>query len=198
MGLPINPVLRGLITAMNLASAIKQQSLQQDEMTLRKQREKRDASVQDIDTKMRLSASGAKPLDAAGRTRETMRLPDQSIGGVAMPGMTEDTRVPADPGQTASYGGQNWMIPTRDQLATQDLNRKVEEATTLGNVGNTLAVDRMRQELRIPLGSIDGMDVTKGNAPIVQRKLDLPSIPAEGKGSRLAREGGRRQPDRGG
>lgn len=197
---PINPVISGLMAAMQVANTIRQQSMAQEELQIRKQREDRMARLDeqrlrdsDLQTRMGLNAGGAKPLDAEGRYGQQVRLPDQDIAGVTVRGGSTGSTIPADPGQTVAHGGQQFFLPTRDQLAGEDFQRQIMQAREMQGVQNAgnldfqrqmtqvlidraaqetpVLIDRAAQELNLPVGQYDGQTITKGNAPLVQTRI---------------------------
>src|SRR5271165_7162565 len=176
MSTNINPVLSGLIQAHQFAQALKAQTMQQDALTLQKQREARDAAVQDIQTKMNLAAAGAKPLDASGNYQQQVQMPNASVGGITIPGATVNSNIPASPNQVASYGGHKYQIPTRDQLENDDFNSKLNQAKTsaqvMGPINNANAIALKQGELNIPV-TLPGLgDVTSGALPFVTRRAE--------------------------
>ncbi len=172
MGLPINPVLSGLMQGFTMAQQLKRQALEQQAMQLNQQREKRQAAVEDIATRLKLADAGAKPVSAAGTTLETMQLPPVDIAGRTFAGGTAATNAPAPPEQTATFNGTNYFIPTRDEQQRADLKSKIDEVKSIGDVQNQLAIDRLQKELNIPIGEIGGQPVTSGTAPYVEKKIE--------------------------
>lgn len=160
---PVNPVLNGLVTAYQLAHAIKAQSMMQDELNLQKQRETRQAAVQDIDTKMKLSAAGAKPVDAQGNYQAPQTA---NIAGVSIP-YTAPT--PAPPGQTGSYGGQNYLIPTGQQLEDEQFANQTRRAQAAADIQSKAAIDTQRGIMNIPIDLGDGSTVSKGALPVFEQ-----------------------------
>jgi hypothetical protein len=170
----------------SLAQQLREQALQQRAMQLNEQRDKRQAAVEDIATRLKLADAGAKPVSAAGTTQETMQLPNIDIAGRQFAGQQVSTNVPAPLEQTATYNGTNYFIPTREQRDRADLKSKIDEVSAIGNVQNQLAIDRLQKELNIPIGEIGGQQVTKGTAPYVEKKIEREFTAGENEKNRTA------------
>jgi hypothetical protein len=181
---PLEGLINGLLQGHQLAQQLHRQSLEDQAFRTQQALQNQQMSVQDIMTKMQLATSGAKALDQNGDYMATQQ-PSQ-IGSVSMPGYQYPVKPPAE--QTADYGGKHYSLPTRDQLAQEDLARTLERTKGIGGVENTLAVDRMRQEMNLPI-DIPGMgDVPRGALPVIERQATQQFQAGQGQLNRSSRE----------
>lgn len=165
MATPINPVVSGLAHAMQFATMLKQQAMQQQAMELRKRREERDAKVQDLSTRMQLNAAGAKPLDAQGRAAYTTPngLP-QNIGGVDLPAPQMTTQVPANAGQVVDYGGQKYELPTYQQATEEQMRRQMEMLRATTDIKTQGAINQIQARVAADVVNLPGIGTVQSKA----------------------------------
>lgn len=124
-----NPVLNGILAAMQLRQAMEHASLQREELARRKHRDEREDKLTDFRTQMGLLDSGAKPVDGAGNYQGSVQMPTFNPMDPTRPNMVATpSTIPTDPGRTVqSPGGGQFYIPTQDERFSESFRRKAQE-----------------------------------------------------------------------
>jgi hypothetical protein len=122
-----NPVLRGILAAMQLKQAMDHASLQREELARRKGRDKREDELANFRTQVGLLESGARPV-ANGQYGGTVSMPasdPMNPSGVKM--APTQMPIPTDPGRTITApGGGDYYIPSLNERFTEEFGRKIE------------------------------------------------------------------------
>src|SRR3954465_9392909 len=119
MGSFTNPIVSGLLAAMQLKQAMDHASLQREDLARRKSRDKREDDLQNFSLNNALLTNGAKPVDGSGTYNQAMQVPDNALPfnpANPTPQTTETTRAPIDNNRVLqSPGGKSFYIPTPDE-----------------------------------------------------------------------------------
>ena len=153
MSAAVNPIVRGMLNGIRIASMIREQALAQEAAERLRAREQREAILQDLQTRMMLSER-ARPVTGGTVTEEVeLDLPSgYSVASGTPETITRRQRSgivrPADRSRTVKYGGAEYEILTP---AEQAAIKRLEELRTLEEK-NQRALEhakRMREELGI-------------------------------------------------
>ncbi len=125
-----NPFLSGMLDGITANGLVQSQKIAQAHLAMLQDREQRMNAMSDLDSRLRMSAMGAQPVDASGGVQQSVDLgplpgtgqtPGQLPGLQTAPAQdnTLQTRLQADPSRTWQAPGVNGQSGPSYQLPTQ-------------------------------------------------------------------------------
>jgi hypothetical protein len=131
----VNPVIEGLVTAMQIKHAMQQASLQREDLARRKARDQREDQLTDFNSQIALMDKGAKPLAPGQQTyAQNMTVPDvQPWMNPAAPiaNTSMQTQAPVDQSRVVQQpgSGKQFYIPTPDEQFADQFGRHIQQLT---------------------------------------------------------------------
>lgn len=154
----VNPVIEGLVTAMQIKHAMQQASLQREDLARRKARDQREDQLTDFNSQIALMDKGAKPLAPGQQTyAQNMTVPDvQPWMNPAAPiaNTSMQTQAPVDQSRVVQQpgSGKQFYIPTPDEQFADQFGRHMTQLEAETNVKAQAEIAKLQSQFGMQVG----------------------------------------------
>lgn len=153
MGLPINPVVSGLLKGYALAQQLRDSAMQQEEFQRRKMMQDRQMQVQDIQTQEMLNSAG-RPIEGG-----TVALDDRAgdVGGVKAEYEPDYRRKP-DAARSVKYKTRDGQTIERELYTPEEqAKRSLDSTIAKARAMNDLSIDKAAALRKLDVVDLPGV-----------------------------------------